>query len=158
MPHTVLIALHAVAGVVALCAGGFAIRDGRFFDVYLGALAGTVVFLAAAVTVSWRDTDTGARLLFAAFTALALAMLARAVLARRGRPGTHPYVEHVGFTLVALFDAFVVIAVLDLGAPVWLVVTTGIAIAVAGHFVLRGLHRVLVPAASSTGHPTSATR
>lgn len=146
MLHALFIALHAVAGVVALCAGAVAIRAGRFFDLYFGALAGTAVFLAAAVAVSWQDTDTAARVLFAAFTALALVMLARALLARRGRPGTHAYVEHVGFTLIALFDAFVVVGVLDLGAPVWLVVATGIAIAVAGHFVLRSAHHALVPA------------
>lgn len=150
MVHAILIALHAAAGVVALGAGLFALRDGRFFAVYLGALAGTAVFLAAAVTVNWSHTDATARLLFAAFTGLALVMVGRAVAARRGTPGTAAYVEHVGFTLVALFDAFVVIAVLDVGAPIWLVVATGVVIAVAGHFVLRWARRVLTQPRPST--------
>ena len=56
-------------------------------------------------------------------------MVWRATRARRVRPtvasGPSPvYLEHVGFTLVALFDAFCVIAVLDGGAPSWIVVGT----------------------------------
>jgi len=145
MLHGILIALHAIAGVIALYTGAFAIRDGRFFAVYLGSLVAMTVFLAAAVAVSWTSTDAAARVLFAAFTALALVMVARAVLARRGIPHTHAYVEHIGFTLVALFDAFVVITVLNSGAPIWLVVASGIAIAVGGHFVLRLAHRELAP-------------
>ena len=38
---------------------------------------------------------------------------------------------------------FAMIAVLDLGAPTWLVVSTGVIIAVAGHFVLRRAKRAL---------------
>jgi hypothetical protein len=45
--------------------------------------------------------------------------------------------------LIALFDAFVVITVLNAGAPVWLVVASGVLIAVAGHFALRATKRVL---------------
>lgn len=145
MVHDILIALHAATGAIALLTGAFAIRDGRFSAVYLGALIATTVTLGAAVAVSWTSTDTTARVLFAAFTVLAVVMIARAVLARRGDPHTHAYVEHIGFTLVALFDAFVVITVLNAGAPVWLVVAAGITTAVAGHFVLRLLHRELVP-------------
>ncbi len=153
MLHTTLIVLHAVAGLVALVAGGAAVRDGRFFDLYLWSLAGTALFLALAVGAGWAAVDAGGRALFAAFTALAAVMVWRAVLARRIRPAGAPsaaYVEHVGFTLVALFDAFAVIAVLDAGAPVWLVVATGVVVAVAGHFALRRAKRVLVQPSRST--------
>lgn len=150
MAHAVLIALHAAAGLLALGAGMFALRDGRFFTVYLSSLAATTVFLAAAVAVNWPDTAPAARGLFTAFVVLALVMVGRAELARRGAPGTRAYVEHVGFTLVGLFDAFVVIAVLNAGAPIWLVVAAGVLIAVAGHFVLRWAKRVLVQPNVST--------
>jgi hypothetical protein len=45
---------------------------------------------------------------------------------------------------VALSGAFAVVAALDAGAPVWLVVGTGVAIGVAGHYSLT-----LVPASPS---------
>lgn len=44
---------------------------------------------------------------------------------------------------VFLMLAFIVILVLNLGAPVWLVAGSGILIAVAGHFVLRAVHQRL---------------
>ena len=50
----------------------------------------------------------------------------------------------MGFTLVALFDAFVVILVLDLGAPGWLVAAAGVLIAVAGHLALRAVRERLI--------------
>ncbi len=89
--------------------------------------------------------DVGTRVLFTGFVMLGLFMVWRAGQARRMRPSGSAgpsvrYVAHVGFTLVALFDAFIVIAVLNGGAPGWLVVTAGVLVAVAGHFVLRAVH------------------
>ncbi len=143
--HSLLIALHAGTGLVALLAGGVALfRRGGLFGLYLGSLIATTVFLALAVAVEWAVLDAGARVLFTAFTLLAVVMVARGFLARRLPPATPAYLEHVGFTLVALFDAFVVIAVLNAGAPVWLVVASGVLIAVAGHFALQATKRALV--------------
>ena len=148
MWHGILIAGHAVAGLIALVSGLVTIRNGRLFDTYLTALAAMTVFLVFAIGVEWGALDTTARVLFTAFAGLAAVMLWRAGRARRDRPAaasrpSASYVDHVGFTLVALFDAFVVIAVLDLGAPIWAVVGAGVLIAVAGHFALRRAERVL---------------
>lgn len=141
--HSLLIALHAATGVIAMVAGGVALYRGRFFDVYLASLVATTVFLALAVAAEWTVLDAGSRVLFTAFTLLAVVMVARGVLARRLPPTSPVYLEHVGFTLVALLDAFVVIAVLNAGAPVWLVVASGVLLAVAGHFALRATKRAL---------------
>ncbi|GAA1033220.1 MULTISPECIES: hypothetical protein [Amycolatopsis] len=148
MAHSVFIALHAAAGVIALVAGTVALlRAGRFFDTYLVSLTATTVFLALAVAVEWTVLPSGGRVLLSAFVVLAVVLVVRGVLARRmrraGQLSSPAYVEHVGFTLVALLDAFVVIAVLNAGAPVWLVVASGVVLAVAGHFVLRWAKRVL---------------
>jgi hypothetical protein len=45
-----------------------------------------------------------------------------------GRAGARrtQYVEDVGFTLIALFDGFVIVSALDLGVPGWLVVALGV--------------------------------
>jgi hypothetical protein len=137
MWHTIFIALHAATGLIALAAGLITVKAGRLFDVYLSALAAMTLFLVLAVIAEWTVIDDGARILFTAFVVLAGFMLWRARRARRIEPGTEAYIEHIGFTLVALFDAFAVITVLNAGAPIWLVVATGVAIAIAGHFVLR---------------------
>lgn len=98
--------------------------------------------------------NTGARVLFAAFVGLAWFMVWLAARARRIRPSgsarpSRRYLDHVGFTLVALFDAFAVITVLDLGAPIWLVVGTGLAIALAGHLAIRWAKRDLTSSTSA---------
>jgi hypothetical protein len=51
----------------------------------------------------------------------------------------------LGFTLVALLDAFVVIGALDLGAPGWLVGLVAIAVAAMGHAWITRLKRRLMP-------------
>jgi hypothetical protein len=135
--HTIFIALHATAGVAALAAGAITLRGGRFFDVYLGSLIVMTVSLVAAIGVEWAAIDTVARVVFSAFTVLAGVMIWQATRARQLPPGSATYIEHIGFTLISLFDAFVLVAVLNAGAPIWLVVGAGVVIAVAGHYVLR---------------------
>jgi len=148
MWHVILIAAHATAGLIALVTGVVAMRHGRLFDVYLGSLAGMTLFLTLAIGARWDAIDTAGRVLFTAFAGLAGLMVWRATLARRVRPtdASRPstsYLDHVGFTLVALFDGFCVIAVLDAGAPVWVAVGTGVVIAIAGHFALHWAKSVL---------------
>jgi len=137
MWHTILIVLHAITGTVALLFGCVAHRRRVLFGTYLWSLVATVVLLAAAVAEEWGRIDTAARALFAAFVSLGLVMVLLAVGARRLPAGSAGYIDRVGFTLVALLDAFVVIMVLNLGAPVVLVVAAGVIVAVAGHFGLR---------------------
>src|SRR2546430_11536434 len=66
--------------------------------------------------------STGGRVGFLAFLALGAYMVWRAAQARGLWPpstaeASRESIGHLGFTLVALLDAFVVISVLDLGAP-----------------------------------------
>jgi hypothetical protein len=149
MLHTVLIGIHAALGGLALVAGIVAIRRGRLFGVFLCSLIGTIVFLAAALVVEWSGLDTTEQVIFAALAALGVYMVIRAVQAARLRPNlgrpSPAYVNHVGFNVIALFDAFVVILVLDLGAPVWLMVTAALVVAIGGHFVRRAIRDQLTP-------------
>ena len=150
MWHTIFINVHAVTGTLALLAGSVALRRGALFGTYLWSLVAMEVFLVLAIAVEWAKLPAATRVLFAAFAFLGVVMLWRAARARPIRPSrTVPpsarYIGHVGFTLVALFDAFVVILVLNAGAPGWLVAAAGVLIAVAGHFVLREAKARLAP-------------
>ncbi len=76
-------------------------------------------------------------------------MFYRATLASRMLPATtggptDAYLNHVGFTLIALFDGFAVVAVLRAGAPAWLVAVTAVGLPVIGHFALRATRVRLV--------------
>lgn len=157
MWHTIFIAAHAATGGLALLAGCVTIVRRALFGTYFWALIAMEMFLLLAIAAEWTTLDQVTRILFGAFALLGLVMVWRANQARRGPYGSD-YVEHVGFTLVALFDAFVVILVLNLGAPVWLVVGSGVGIAVAGHFVLVAVRRALVtePAPDEARSPPDA--
>lgn len=150
MWHTLFISAHAGTATVAFVAGVIALRRGWLFGLYLGSLVGMEVFLVGAIAVEWSANDPATRALFAALAALGGVVVWRGLRARLARPPADAdgpsarYFESVGFTLVALADAFVVIAVLNAGAPGWAVAATGIGIAIAGHFVLRHARRRLV--------------
>lgn len=161
MWHTVFITLHAVTAVVALVAGCIALPRGTLFGTYRWSLATMALFLTLAIAAEWEELNTPLRVLFTAFVVLTGFMMWRAAQAGRIRPTraaapSAAYVEHVGFTLVALFDAFAVIAVLNSGAPGWLVAGLGVLIAVAGHFVLRATRSRLVPGPAARSPSTAA--
>lgn len=158
MWHTVFIAVHAITAVVAFAAGCIALPRGTLFGTYLWSLVGMTLFLALAVASEWGVIAMPLSVLFAGFVALGGYMVWRAAQARRIRPTaavgpSARYVEHIGFTLVALFDAFTVIAVLNAGAPGWLIATSGVLIAVVGHFALRATRSSLV-AGGAAGTPS----
>ncbi len=144
MWHTVFIAVHAAAGLIAFGAGCVAIRRGGLFWTYLWSLVAMELFLVLAIAAEWTLIDAFTRLLFGALAALGLIMVWQADQARRNRPSGSPeqwarYVAGVGFTLVALVDAFVVVTVLNAGAPGWSVAVVGVAIGVVGHLKLRAV-------------------
>lgn len=137
-----LIALHAASGVASFVSGWLGLVPSRrtasrpwLFQVYLGGLVGMVVFMAGAIGAQWQQLEGSRRAVFAGLFALGVYMLYRTFRARteqlqRAQNWELRYIDHVGFTLISLFDGFVIVAAIDLGAPGWLVAV----IAVAGVF------------------------
>lgn len=137
MWHSLFIAAHSVAGLIAFAAGWLAVWRRTHFTVYFWSLVGMVVFLLAALALDWPDLDALSRLLFSALAALGGYMVWRAVEASRLLPlrdavERAQFMNHVGFTLISLFVGFVAIAVLDLGGPGWLAALVGGASVLAG--------------------------
>lgn len=154
MAHTVFIVLHALSGAVAFGCGCLALRRTAWFAAYFWSLLAMVAFVGAAVAVSWTEFDLVTRLLFSGLGLLAAVMIWRAVLARQlvragGRHPTSGFVDHVGFTVISLLDAFVVVAVLDLAAPVWAVVAAGVVGGIAGHVAIGRVRRALLSASAA---------
>jgi uncharacterized membrane protein len=149
MLHTTMIALHAAAGVAAFVAGCLALfppnaeqRARQLFGVYLVSLGLMIVFLLAAMAAHWQQLGTGEQAIFGGLVLLGLymgwrALSARGLLRRRSGQWRQPYVEHVGFTLIALWDGFVIVLAIDLGAPGWLVGVLAVLGVVVGN---RALH------------------
>jgi hypothetical protein len=160
MLHTVLIAAHAACGIAAFALGAAALAPRRphlpgTFPWYLGALWLMVLFLLAAVAVDWMGLDAASRALYAALALLALYMAWRGWHARRaverGEPGgawREAYVDDIGFTLIALFDGFVIVGALDLGAPVWLILVVGALGILLGRFAVARTKQRSAPTAA----------
>ena len=155
MVHTVLIVLHAAAALLGFAAGILCLRipapaTGRF-RVYFWSLVAMVVFLFAAVSVHWGELDTAARVTFTGLAMLGLYMVWRAARAgtrlRRHDQGWQPrYLDDIGFTLISLFDGFVIVTAIDLGAPVWLVVLIAVAGVAGGIYAVSRIKARLVEA------------
>jgi hypothetical protein len=146
--HDLLIAAHATCAVVAFGLGLASVwwppeRAPGVFHAYLVALSLMVLFLVAVVLVDWAGLDPvkrgvfGGLLVLAGYTWWRGWQAARELGHRRGA-WREAYVEDVGFTLIALFDGFVIVSAIDLGAPIWLVLAIGALGILAGRLgVLR---------------------
>lgn len=154
MWHTVFVALHAVAGLTALAAGCAAITLPALLPAHFWSLVAQVVFVGVALGIDWSGLGLAPRVLFAALVALGCYMVWHGARARELAPRNRDerpsgrYLDHLGFTLVALLDGFFVVLVLDLGAPGWAAAVVGVGIAVGGHFAIRALKVTLATAAT----------
>ena len=157
MWQTIFLAAHAVTATTALIIGIVTVLRSRLFGTYLGSLVAMETFLVLAVSVQWSAYSWPARAAFGALAALGGVVVWQGLLAWQSRPPDGAtlsvrYFEHAGFTLVALVDGFLVVTVLDTGAPGWAVAATGVVVALAGHFALRVGRRWII---TDTHQPTT---
>lgn len=134
--YTVLITAHAVAASVALMAtiGG---RRLGWFALYESSMVVMLFMLVTAIAVDLDDRDATRHAVAGALVALGAVMVGHAEMARRVRTERSTrFVDHVGFTVIGLVDAFVVVALVDAGAAPAVAVAVGVAIAVAGHLAI----------------------
>jgi hypothetical protein len=142
MWHTAFITVHATAATIALVSGVLALPAGRFLLAYRCSLALSIATLVPALLVDWTTTDTTARLVFSGLLALGAVMVLRAELAARLRPErtggpTAHYLDHIGFTLISLTEAFVIVALIRAGVPGWLIAVAAVGLALTGHVLLQ---------------------
>ena len=153
MIHNLIIIGHALAGVVSFSAGVLSLaltttRSWRFHT-YLTSLVAMVVFMIVAVAWDWADLDASATTIYLGLVGLGLFMVARAVgaaarLRHRDRNWRSRYLDGIGFTLISLFEGFVIVAAIDLGAPPWLVLlvaAAGVAVGIWAKNVAK--HRIM---------------
>jgi uncharacterized membrane protein YfcA len=157
--HNVLIGFHAAAGVASFVAGAFALpqtRHGNWpYPVYLAGLIGLVAFMVGAVAVDWPSLDGASRGIY-----LGLIALGGYMLWRGGHAGVrlrdHPdgwrrhYLDDLGFTLISLFDGFIIVGAIDLGAPTWLVVAVAVLAVVIGIWIMNRVKAHLLKPASES--------
>lgn len=159
MLHTLAVAVHALAATVALAAGVVALPAGRGYGLYRAALAVAAAALPVALAAGWATTEPVLRAVFAGLVVLAAVVVVRGVRAgaHRPGPGRHPdraWLGHVGFTLVALVDGFLVVTALRLGVTGAGLLALGAGVAAVGHLLVRGAqHREHAPARAPARAP-----
>jgi hypothetical protein len=155
MLNTLAITVHATAATLAFGAGLLSLPNGRLLTLYRFALAVMALALVPALLADWSSTDGVARWVFAGLLVLAGVMVLRGERAARSRPAltggpTPGFIDHVGFTLVALADGFAVVTAIRSGLPGWAVGAVAVGIVGIGHFSLAAaknrLTRAAVPA------------
>lgn len=107
------------------------------------------LLLVAVVAVDWGRLDRIGRIVCGALTLFAFYISWRGWRALRDRQQQaagweQGYVDDVGFTLISLFVGFVIVAALDLGAPVWLVVAIGVGVVLGGRWLIGRVERGVV--------------
>lgn len=127
MLRTVLVVLHASAGVSGLLLGlaAFAPRPGRPDAVrvaYLSSIGLLLLSLFALIAIDWHELATGARIVFSALAALAVVMayrLVRAVAeaAAMSDGWQRRYIDHIFFGYVSLWIGFLVLPASNLPYP-----------------------------------------
>lgn len=142
--HNVLIMLHAAAAAISFFAGCLLIfaptyiSNQRLFGLYRWSLVGMVVLLIGAMLVYWNEYSGTERIVFPMLLGLGMFMLYRAqnagrLLKAQQNDWKLGYIEHIGFTLISLFEGFVIVTILNASGPGWFVAL----LAVLGVFVGR---------------------
>lgn len=160
---SIIIILHATSAALSFVYGALTLLPGathasrrNLFAYHLMTLVAMVVSLTAIIVVYWTYIQDGQRLVFLGLGVVSLYMLhrsmqARLVLCRWPHDWLHgyddwlpSYLDHMGVTLIALFEVFVIVTALDLRTPIWL--TAGIAAAgvVVGRRALSRIQGVTV--------------
>jgi hypothetical protein len=104
----------------------------------VGLLVAMTVFMIAAMAAHWSDVPGASQIVFGALVGLALYMVFRArhasgLAAHDDRARAPRHIDDLGFTLIALFNGLVIVAAIDLGAPVWLVIPLAVVAVLVGH-------------------------
>jgi hypothetical protein len=150
MLHQVMIVLHAAAATLSFGFGALTVIPHlsersrlNLFDYYFIALIAMIVFLAGAILAHLSQLGGVKRAVFAGLFLLSLYMLlrgsqARAALLSQRERWLAGYIDHVGFTLISLFEGFIIVTAINLAAPAWLTAAVAVLGVVAGS---RMLHR-----------------
>ena len=159
--RTVFLSLHVAGGVLGLLVGLFAFHPPETPDFRLairrtyGAAIGVLaIFLVAIVALDWSSLGATQRIIFSILIGLAAVIVTRLYLAfelvRRQPAGWQiPYINHIYFTYISLWEGFFIVSLIDLGAPGWLVGAVAVGVLVVGGLLVSRYKREKTSSLSS---------
>jgi uncharacterized membrane protein YfcA len=145
--HNVLIILHASAATISFFAGCLVVlvpiytANQGVFRLYWWSLIGMVIILLGAILVYWTEYSSIERIIFPGLLVLGFYMLFRArsashLLQAQQNDWKSNYIEHIGFTLISLFEGFIIVSGLNSGVAGWLVALLAILGLLAGRWLI----------------------
>ncbi len=145
--HDVLIYSHAAGGLAAFVTGCFILRPRDNvpffgFNLYFVTLWVVVIMLLIVVLWDWSSLSGINRLVFGGLTLLAFytgfrGWQARQAILLRKSNWKEKYIDHTGFTLISLFDGFIIVSAIDLKMPGWLVGAAGMLGIITGILIIN---------------------
>lgn len=163
--RAVFLAFHVAGGVLGLAVGLFAFHPPQTPQVrlwlrrlYAAALVDLAVFLVAIVAADWATLGATPRIIFSVLIGLAAVILIRLFLAfrlaRQQLDGWQiPYVNHIYFTYISLWEGFFIVGLIDLGAPGWMVGAVAVGVLIVGGILLNRYKRgIAVRSVSTESH------
>ena len=153
--HSVLIIAHAAAATICFLAGCLLIfvptytSNQGLFSLYWWSLTGMVVLLVGAILVHWTKFSTTERIVFPGLLVLGIYMIFRArsanqIFRNQQNHWIHNFIEHIGFTLISLFEGFIIVSGLNSGLPSWLVAVVAILGVLVGRWAVGFAQRRIV--------------
>ena len=154
--RSAFLSLHVASGLLGLLLGAYVVRPPptkafrlRLRSVYALAIVVLSGSLNGLVILDWPNLDPATRVVFAIFVGLAIVIVTRALLAyrqaqRQGGDWHLSYMKHIYFTYISLWEGFVIVGLLDLGAPGWLVGAVAVGVLVLGSIWFNGWRRGLM--------------
>jgi hypothetical protein len=158
--HMVAIVLHAACAAGAFVIGtvfifqGVTLRQLQLARAVLVLLVLMEVFLVVAILSHVSSLSTIMQVVFGGLTMLGLYMIWRAIQAlsvlRELNGDQLVVINHIGFILISLFDAFAIVSAIDVHAPGWLIAVIAVAAVVLGISAINGRKKMLSKSIVST--------
>jgi hypothetical protein len=105
------------------------------------------VFLVIAILSHVSSLPTITQIIFGGLTILGLYMIWRAVQAvsvlREPNGNPMAVIDHIGFILISLFDAFAIVSSIDLHAPGWLIAVMAVGAVALGIYAINVRKKML---------------
>lgn len=132
----VLVVLHAFFALICFTTGFILLSPARAkrypaaIKLFVVSLIGMIIFMVTATISHWNEITATERIVFSGLPLFAMYMLYRGIIAAKklkGEGNPIEYIDDIGFSLISLFNGFIIVALIDLNASPLVVFTAAIA-------------------------------